>query len=28
VLSPKLRPGDLPGSCHHLANQKRLKWVK
>jgi hypothetical protein len=28
VLAPKLRPGDLPGSCHHLANQKRLKWVK
>ena len=28
VLAPKLRPGDLPGSCHHLVNQKRLKWVK
>jgi hypothetical protein len=28
VLSPRLRPGDLPGSCHHLANQERLKWVK
>lgn len=28
VLAPKLRPGDLPGTCHHLANQKRLKWVK
>lgn len=28
VLAPKLRPGDLPGSCHHLANRKRLKWVK
>ena len=28
VLSPRLRPGDLPGSCHHLANQKKLKWVK
>lgn len=28
VLSPKLRPGDLPGTCHHLANQRRLQWVK
>jgi hypothetical protein len=28
VLAPRLRPGDLPGTCHHLANQKRLKWVK
>ncbi|AOJ25858.1 hypothetical protein WJ12_13920 [Burkholderia seminalis] len=28
VLAPKLRPGDLPGTCHHLVNQKRLKWVK
>ncbi len=27
-LTPKLRPGDLPGTCHHLANQRRLKWVK
>ncbi|MCD4504505.1 hypothetical protein LQR30_10340 [Chromobacterium piscinae] len=27
-LVPKLRPGDLPGSCHHLVNRKRLKWVK
>lgn len=28
ALAPKLRPGDLPGTCHHLANQRRLKWVK
>lgn len=28
VLAPRLRPGDLPGTCHHLANEKRLKWVK
>lgn len=28
VLSPKLRPGDLPGTCHHLANRKKLQWVK
>ena len=27
-LSPQLRPGDLPGTCHHLANGGRLKWVK
>ncbi|MEX5363513.1 ABC-three component system protein [Pseudomonas guariconensis] len=28
ALSPNLRPGDLPGTCHHLVNQRRLKWVK
>jgi hypothetical protein len=28
VLAPRLRPGDLPGTCHHLVNQKKLKWVK
>lgn len=27
-LSPQLRGGDLPGTCHHLANGDRLKWVK
>lgn len=27
-LSPQLRGGDLPGTCHHLANRGRLKWVK
>lgn len=28
VLSLRLRPGDLPGTCHHLANQGKLAWVK
>lgn len=27
-LSKKVRPGDLPGACHHLANEKRLTWVR
>lgn len=27
-LSPQLRGGDLPGTCHHLANGGRFKWVK
>ena len=28
-LSPQLRGGDLPGTCHHLVNgNHRLKWVK
>ncbi|MFS0756129.1 ABC-three component system protein [Noviherbaspirillum sp. 1P10PC] len=27
-LSPQLRGGDLPGTCHHLVNGGRLKWVK
>lgn len=27
-LSPQLRAGDLPGTCHHLVNDGRLKWVK
>ena len=27
-LSPQLRGGDLPGTCHHLSNGGRLKWVK
>lgn len=27
-LSPQLRGGDLPGTCHHLVNEGRLKWVK
>lgn len=27
-LSPQLRGGDLPGTCHHLVNVGRLKWVK
>ena len=28
ILAKRLRPGDLPGSCHHLANEKKVKWVK
>ncbi|WP_215219290.1 ABC-three component system protein [Novilysobacter luteus] len=27
-LSPQLRGGDLPGTCHHLVVRGRLKWVK
>lgn len=27
-LSPQLRGGDLPGTCHHLVNGGKLKWVK
>jgi len=27
-LSPQLRGGDLPGTCHHLVNERKLKWVK
>jgi hypothetical protein len=27
-LSPQLRGGDLPGTCHHLVNEGKLKWVK
>lgn len=27
-LHPTLRPGDLPGTCHHLVNEKKIKWVK
>lgn len=28
VLYPKLRGGDLPGTCHHLVNDKHFKWVR
>ncbi|WP_313493487.1 ABC-three component system protein [Stenotrophomonas sp.] len=28
VLHSRLRGGDLPGACHHLVNDKKLKWVK
>jgi hypothetical protein len=28
ALYPRLRGGDLPGTCHHLVNEKQLKWVK
>jgi hypothetical protein len=27
-LRPTMRPSDLPGSCHHLVNEKKIKWVK
>jgi|SRR5690348_4702825 len=27
-LANRIRGGDLPGTCHHLANEKKLKWVK
>jgi hypothetical protein len=27
-LSANLRAPDLPGTCHHLANKGRVKWVK
>jgi hypothetical protein len=28
ILSTRLRGGDLPGTCHHLANEGRIRWVK
>ncbi|WP_211104328.1 ABC-three component system protein [Chromobacterium haemolyticum] len=28
VLYPRLRGGDLPGTCHHLVNDGDLKWVR
>jgi hypothetical protein len=27
-LHPRVRSGDLPGTCHHLVNDGRLKWLK
>lgn len=27
-LSTRLRGGDLPGTCHHLVNENRIRWVK
>ena len=27
-LSQKLLPADLPGACHHLVNEEKLKWLK
>ncbi|WP_295682157.1 ABC-three component system protein [uncultured Nevskia sp.] len=27
-LSSQLRGGDLPGTCHHLVNEDRMKWVR
>jgi hypothetical protein len=28
VLHSRLRGGDLPGACHHLANESMIKWIK
>lgn len=28
VLHDRLRGGDLPGTCHHLVNEKRFTWVR
>jgi len=28
VLHARLRGGDLPGTCHHLVNEKQLTWVR
>ena len=28
VLHSRLRGGDLPGTCHHLVNEKQLTWVR
>lgn len=28
VLHSRLRGGDLPGACHHIVNEKKLKWVR
>ncbi|NVI82410.1 ABC-three component system protein [Janthinobacterium sp. BJB401] len=28
VLHTRLRGGDLPGTCHHLVNEKHFKWVR
>lgn len=27
-LYPRLRGGDIPGACHHLVNESKIKWVK
>ncbi|ABM39957.1 ABC-three component system protein [Polaromonas naphthalenivorans] len=27
-LSTRLRGGDLPGTCHHLVNENKMKWLK
>ena len=27
-LSTRLRGGDLPGTCHHLVNENKIRWVK
>lgn len=27
-LYPRLRGSDIPGACHHLVNESKIKWVK
>lgn len=27
-LSKRLLPADLPGTCHHLVNEEKIKWTK
>ncbi len=27
-LADRLYPADLPGTCHHLVNEEKIKWVK
>lgn len=27
-LYPRLRGGDIPGACHHLVNDLKIRWVK
>lgn len=27
-LHRRLLPADLPGACHHLVNEEKLKWIK
>lgn len=27
-LHRRLLPADLPGTCHHLVNEEKLKWIK
>lgn len=27
-LSKRLLPADLPGTCHHLVNENKIKWLK
>jgi hypothetical protein len=27
-LSPRVRGGDLPGTCHHLVNESKIRWVR
>lgn len=27
-LSPRIRGGDLPGTCHHLVNENKIRWIR